>query len=419
MNQEKIDLGIQNENYIDTVKLLLEEYNSENDVDILETIHNILRNSEIANRFTNENLLQLNEILIKNNFDKIERDFIENKTAIAEFPVVGENNNYNSIRSIVVTDGIDNNDICPIIENQQGLFQIIEYTQNVIQENLCDDKENTRDVTILNWGLTFSIKEHLLKGTKHEPEDTNYMIKGNSLHFAAVVACVSKTLNLPVDQNFIFTGAFNPEGEVKRILDLNEKVKLILAERPNTQKIFIPPKSKFNYTEQKLISSLDRFVQIENISSLIEKVYNKKIEEITRMNLEGRRRLGRARIRAEFIGKKELMFTKPWKTTVKKTVSCIVLHFERITNGDYKILPLKQIYHDFNSKGNGNDINFIILNLGVANHYTGHLIDKFYRQFPGIIGIREGRNTKNVIIFAEPKGGFNLLGFECNCDFLT
>jgi hypothetical protein len=415
-NHDKIEIAIQNENYFLAIELLLAEFSITKDPANLETIHNILSNHQISNRFTNEHIESLNKILSSKKFDLIKKGIKENKIGIAEFPVVGKNNNSNEIRAIVVTEGADNIGIDPKIDNKKELVTTIRFVQDEIQKNLCDVDGTTQDITILNWGNTFSIREHLLKGTNLEPNNNNFKVDGTSLHFAAVVSLVSKIFSFPINPNYIFTGALSQDGHAQRIEYLELKANLIVKERPNTQKIFIPPKIKFTEPEQNIISLNNNFVEVENVYQLIEKVFDKNFTEIAKISIDVRKKLGRARIWAEHIGERSLEFKKDWGTTVHQNFNCIVLHFVRQTNDDYKIFPLNDIYHKFEN-GNNNGNNLIILNLGVANHYTGHMIDKFYRQFPGIIGIRKGKDSKDVIIFAEPKGGYNLLGFECICNF--
>ena len=292
------------------------EYNFTKDADHLETIHNILSSRLIANRLDNDSLKQVNEKLVAKKFSEIIKSHIEDKIGITEFPVVGEDNNYNSIRAFEILDGNENNIIDPKIESNRELFQIPKITQNEIQKKLCDIDGKTRDITILNWGLSFTIREHILKGTKHEPVNYNFKIKGRSLHFAAVIACVSKIFNLSVNSDFIYTGTFNIKGESQRIECLHDKVRLITKERPNTKKIFIPSISKFTQAEQKIILLNNKFVEAENISQLIEKVFDKNLEEIAGINLNARKKIGRARIWAEYIGEKELQFKKDFSTIV-------------------------------------------------------------------------------------------------------
>jgi hypothetical protein len=417
LSKVDIKMEIQNENYITAVESLLTKYNSTNDADHLEIIHNILSTRQIASRFSDERFIQLNEKFAGKGFTQIIRGHLNEETGIAEFPVVGEDNNYSSIRAIVVKDGNNNCDIDDKINNKNELFQTIRLVQDEIQTNLCDPDGTTRDITILNWGLSFNIREHLLKGTRYEPMDQNFRIKGTSLHFAAVVACFSKIFNLPINSDYIFTGSFNNQGEAQRIESLKKKAKLISSERPNTKKIFISPKSKFNIDEQNVISSSDKFVEIENVKQLIEKVFDKKLEEITKLNLHVRRKLGRARIWAEYLGEKDLDFYRDLTgpdnmdsfilNTVNERKQVLVMHFER--EGNYQIFPLAKIYLEFNSISP----NFIILEGGVANQYTVNMMScNQFRQYEGIIGLRLGSGQK-VIVIAAPRGSA-LVGYKCN-----
>jgi len=408
--REKIKMEIQNENYITAVEVLLERYNSTKNTDHLETIHNILSKPQISFHFADDIFNRLNETLISKNFDEIQKGHMEDKTGIAEFPVVGEDNNYSSIRAVVVKDGTNNVDIDDKITNKKELFHTIRFVQDEIQRYLCDVDGITKDITILNWGLTISIREHLLKGTKYEPANNNFKIKGTSLHFAAVVACVSKLFNLPINPCYIFTGAFDGKGEVQGITGLDEKFKLISKERPNTLKIFIPPKSKFNSQEQSLISSSTKFIEVENVSQLIEKVFNRKIQDIAKLDLDNRKKLARARIWAEYVGEKEITFSTDYdlKTEVRK---CIVLHFIRPADDPtaFKIFPIDKVYQEFN----GLNSDFIIFEGAVVNHYTGQLMtSNDYRQSDSIFGVRLGKSSE-VIVFAAPRGSI-LLGYKCN-----
>ena len=403
-------MEIQNENYITVVESLLEKYNSTNDPDHLETIHNMLSNHQIAFRFTDDSLKQLNATLTAKRFSEINKGYKENKTGVAEFPVVGEDNNYSSIRAIVVKDGTDNIDIDSKIDNKKELYHTIRFIQEEIQKNLCDVDGIIKDVTILNWGLIFSIREHLLKGTKHEPVNHKFLIQGTSLHFAAVAAFVSKIFNLPVNLDYIFTGAFNDRGEAQRIESLEQKAKLISRERPNTQKIFIPSKSKFNEEDQKLISTSGKFVEVENVDQLIEKVFNKKLGEMAKLDLDTRKKLGKARIWAEYMGEKEIVFSKDYGTITENRKS-IVLHFMRPDDDPtaFKIFPIDKVYQEINYISP----DFIIFEGAVANHFTGQLMtSNQYRQYNAIFGVRLGRSSE-VIVFAAPRGS-NLLGYKCN-----
>lgn len=405
---DEIDNQILNENYISAVELLLTKYNSSSDPDYLETIHNILSHPQINSNFPDEFVNTLNKILDAKGFESIIKNVIENKIGSAEFPVVGEDNSSNAIRTIEVNDGKDNIGIDSKIVNKKEFFNIIRFVQIKTQENLCDIEGSTRDVTILNWGLDFKIREHQLKGRKYNLEDLNFAIKGTSLHFAAVVACVSKIFNLPVNSDYIFTGAFNEKGEALGVTSLDKKVKLISKERPNTKKIFIPPKSKFNEEEQKIISS-DKFVEVENIQRLIEKVFNKKLIDIAKVKLNVRKNLGRARIWAEHVGKKKLTFNRDFSEAKSETKNVVVLHFIRPDDDPtaFKIFPVEKVYHEFN------DFNFIIFEGAVANHYTGQLMtSNDYRQSNCIFGVRLGR-SKEVLVFAAPRGS-NLLGYKCD-----
>lgn len=409
-NQEKINNEIQCENYISAVKLLLEEFKSSNDPDNLEKISTILSPPQIINSFNNEFLDELNKLLIRYNFNQIERgtsDYI----GFAEFPAVGDDNNFNSIRAIVVSDGNKNIDIDAKIKNKRALFHTIRYLQDEIQKNLCDLDSKTRDVTILNWGLTFSIREHLLKNTNLGPNNPAINISGSSLHFAAVVACVSKIFNLPVNQHYVFTGSFNEKGEAQSISDFNKKVELISKERPNIQKIFIPKKSSFSEADQKSISLFDKFVEIENVLQLIEKVFNKSLNEISTLNLDARKRLGKGKIWAEYFHEKELIFKKEYLDDIKEKKNCLVFHFR---GEDHEILPLKKIYGFFPNS----TPNFIILEGKLPNQYTGNIVGGGqYKQFSGILGSRKG-TSNNVIVFTAPQGDAkSLVGYECNFDF--
>jgi hypothetical protein len=405
-----IENEIKNENYIIAIEhLLAEYYNNGKDTDILEIVNNILSNSQIANFFTDNNFKQTNEILTSAGYIQIDRRPKENKIGIAEFPIVGENNNYSSIRAIEITEGKNNTDIESKIDNKEELFNALKFIEDEIQKNILDNDGKTRDLTILNWGKIIGIRQHLLSNTKHVPKNNNFKINGTSLHFAAVVALVSKILNLPINSNYIFTGAVNPNGVSGKIGDIDKKIQLILKERPLTQKIIIPSKSLFTDAEQKIIVSSDKFIEVKDVFQLIEKTFDKNLKDLTKLDLNARKNLGRARIWAEFFGNKEINFINN-NSNITENKNVIVLHFIRPEDDPtaFKIFPIERVYHEiYNSVPN-----FIIFEGSVANHYTGQLISSNqYRQFDAIFGVRLGRSPE-VIVFAAPRGS-NLMGYNC------
>ena len=406
----KIDYEIQNENYLAAVEYLLSEYRSTRDVNLLESIHIILSKKIIAYRFNDELLEESNRLFEINGFGPINKSFSIDNIGVAEFPVVGED----SIRAIIVTSGKENNKLDERINNKKELLKAINYVQNVIQKNLRDDiNEKIQDITVLNWGLTFDIRKHLLTDTKLEPAVDSFRIEGKSLHFAAVSACISKLFNLGINPNFIFTGAFNELGESIGIDSLIIKTELIKKERPKIETIFIPPVNKFNEEEKTYIASNTRiFSEVRNIEDLINKVFARDLKGLSKMNFNKRKSLGYARVLAEYVGTRKLDFYKDYETITTDRI-CLLLNFIRPDNDAkaYKIFPVDKLFHDFDE-----DVlpNFIVINGGMANTYMGNIVsNNQYRSYSGIIGIRDGIGSPDVIVFAA-RDGSGLAGYKCN-----
>ncbi len=406
----KIDYEIQNENYLAAVEHLLYEYRSNSDVNLLESIHIILSKKIIAYRLNDELLDELNIFFEMNGFTPINKSLYIDNIGVAEFPVVGED----SVRAIIVTSDNENNKLDERINNKKELLKAIDYVQKKVQINLRDDKnEKIQDITILNWGLKFDIRKHLLTGTKLQPEHENYRVEGNSLHFAAVSACISKLFNLEINPHFIFTGAFDQYGDSIGVESLIKKTELIKRERPNIATIFIPPFNKFNNEEKTYIESNSQiFSQVLNIEELIKKVFDQNLEELSKMNLSKRKTLGYARVWAEYIGKKNLVFCKDYETITTDRI-CLLLNFIRPDNDAkaYKIFPVDKLFHNFEDPAFPN---FIIINGGMANTYMGNIVSSNqYRSYNGIIGIRDGVGSPDVMVFAA-RDGSGLAGYKCN-----
>lgn len=407
---KEIKWGIQNENYITVLGDLLNQYKESKDVDHLELINIILSKPSIANRLPLQQINEVKSILAEKGFRELRDPILINEIGVAEFPVVVEDNQLNSIRAIKVSTCENNNEIDNKIVNKKELYGILEFIQNEIQKRIHDEEfPYIKDVTILNWGLSFSIRDHALEGTKLEPADINYTITGNSYHFASVVACISKIFSLPVTNNYIFTGQFDHEGSAVRVNNIVEKSELIFRERPKIEKIFIPSKSNFSIDEQRIFDNDKRFIQVNDIWELIQKVFDKDINDLCALNSTKRHNLGYARIMAEHIGEKELEFKKEFDFQKEKR-NCVILHFQRPQN-DYKafqIFPLEKIYFEY-----GQNPDFIVLEGAVPNHYTGNIMSiDYFKQYSGIIGVRLG-SGKEVIVFAAPRGS-DLVGYKCN-----
>ncbi|MCK9280552.1 MAG: hypothetical protein M0P71_08025 [Melioribacteraceae bacterium] len=419
----KLDTFIRFENYSDALELLSERHHNSSNLEkkkVEEAASSLLNNEFISYKLskqkfdTYKNLFAPTEDITKNMR-------LTGRIGEAEFPSISKD--YSSIQAVVIAQSaknieidkhLDYDDNEEISESEIKLFNLIGNIQNKIQASL-------KNTTILNWGITLKLRNRLYSGKllNEKSEESKIEIKGGSFHFAAGAALVSYIFKKPINPDFIFTGTFNTKtGEAERINDIEEKIKLIKRERPNTVKFFIPSLKCFPQHESDIISQTPFIDPVENIDDLIKKVFGSSIEELVLELGEKEKSLGYARIFANHIGDREIDFFKDFSimnsenkiSLIHKKKRITILHFDRNDINDreaYQLFPLDS------TKFLSNTPDFIIFNGIIPNHYFAYIATMSeLRNFTGICGIRLGSDGP-VFICLDQKGSSGLLGYKC------
>jgi hypothetical protein len=271
-----------------------------------------------------------------------------------------------------------------------------------LQRNIkATESPEENDVTVLNWGQRFSlISNPFVLSNSIFHSGTTPQLEGNSFHFAAVVAAVSKIINKPVDPNFVFTGTIDFDEKASKVSFLIPKCELIRRERPSLKKIIIPPKEKFTPEEREFINqNKEIFLEVKDITALVEAVFGDRLSNLFAFDQESRYELGSRRIVAKEMGIKEISFYDLIDDTrVNITQEKLnVVKFITSSGGQFNVFPLKKIYF----KENKSTRNLILLEGVQANIFVGNFMSH-NPQDNNLYSMGIG-TTKAARVFACPK----------------
>jgi hypothetical protein len=360
----------------------------------IDLVDNIIKNNYLQGRL-NTNLL-----------DKIKEyhDFnyspVNENIGFAEFPVVSDDNTF--ISSIMIEEETNNlKKIDHRIINKQNLDEVLSYLYSIINKNLQNINTNNKDIFILNFQKKIKIKNHHFDNINF----ANLEITGSSFLFAAVVAFISHFFNLPVNSNYIYTGAFDKKGNSIAVNSIDKKFEIIKQERPNTQKIFIPPINLIK--DEKTISIIQSnnplFVEIQNINDLIEKVFGKNITEICKVDTEAISS-NYQNVKCKFLNNKKVTISK--KNYPNETIENQNIELWTFNGNSFDVFPV-----DINFEQNNKEKpNYIIFNGKVANIYTGNILAHSYKQSNVYFCTKEGKDG-DIRIFARPQGDTKYIGY--------
>lgn len=267
------------------------------------------------------------------------------------------------------------------------------------------EPEKKNDVTVLNWGLTYTAYSNPVEEERLMTEN-NFDIEGDSFHFAALVATVSSITDIPVDPGLIFTGTFETVERTAKISNLKEKTAFLLNEHPGLKKIVIPHRDSFSGSDKQFIRENESlFWEIESMADLLEKVFNKKIDQLFRFSKTKRHKLGTCRIIAKNVGVKEVTIYDKMDNEIvnvekKKfnVIHCTVSKTD--TNVKYNVFPIPIIAFD---PGNSRNLTLIVIDYPSANPYLGnYMSNNSQTNNAYAIGIGQGRVEAQI--FAHRRG---------------
>jgi hypothetical protein len=383
------------EKYNNLIKTYLN--NNLSDSDEVFLIDRILQNKYLQGRLDKNLLKNISNI---HNFSFNPQNEI---IGFAEFPVVDNSNSF--ICGIKIEEETNaNNKIDNRIKNKQNLDEVATYLYKLINKNLINNKTNNKDLFILNFKKKFIINEHLFEPNIYD----NLQITGSSFLFAAAAAFISNVFDLPINANYIFTGAFNKNGEAIEVSSIDKKFEIIKTERPNTQKIFIPPISLIKNTNTLNIirSNNSLFEEVKDIETLIIKVFDKTIEEICKVDTEIFESTYQY-VRCSFFPEQSVTLTKNNYNDVKLNNQNIELW--NFVGNEFDIFPVDFGFKDVTK----NMPDFIIFNGKVANIYTGNILAHSYKQCKVYFCTKEGKDG-GFRIFARPQGSDEYIGYYIN-----
>jgi hypothetical protein len=369
---------------------LNKDYPSTEEIDLIDKI---IQNNYLQGRL-DKNLLKKIESSLDLRFNP-QNEII----GIAEFPVVNETDS--CICSIKIENESEKkNKLDERISNKKELDEIANFIYAEINKNLINVNTKNKDLFILNFNKKFLLGKHLFDNT-----DFNKLhVDGTSFLFAAVVAFVSNVFKLPINANYIFTGAFDYKGNAVAVNSIDKKYKIIKKERPNTQKIFIPPISLINDNKILDIINSERaiFEEVKDIGTLIEKVFNKTLKEICEIDTDSFIK-DYYYVLCKFLEAKDFVLKKEYYDDI--LIQNKNIEFWTFIGENFDVFPA-----DLSFKHTTNNKDFIILYGKVANIYTGYILAHPYKQSESYFCIKEGKDG-GIKIFARPKGDKQYIGY--------
>ena len=378
---------------------LNKDYPSTEEIDLIDKL---VQNNYIQGRL-NKNLLEKIESSLDLRFNP-QNEII----GIAEFPVINKTDSY--ICSIKIeNESTTKNKIDERIAKKKELDETANYLYALINKNLINVNTKNKDLFILNFRKRFALGKHLLENT----DFNKLQVDGSSFLFAAVVAFVSNVFNLPINANYIFTGSFDNKGKAVIVNNIDKKYEIIKKERPNIEKIFIPPITliKDNNILDIINNHKDVFEEVKDIETLIEKVFNRTLTEICEIDTDS------------FINEYDYVlcnFLEAKDIELKKEYyDDILIHNKNIAlwvfNGNnFDVFPADLGFE----QADKNKPDFIIFYGKIANIYTGYILAHPYKQSESYFCIKEGKDGGFKII-ARPKGDNQYVGYYLNCTELN
>ena len=287
-----------------------------------------------------------------------------------------------------------------------NLLSLLLLLWQYLHKNISAEEVEGNDVTVLNWGHTYSCYSNPITAGRLATDSTD-LISGDSLQYAAIVATVSLITEIPVDPGFVFTGAFKTVKNSRMIGELIKKVDFIKKEMPSVRKIVIPPRSEFPAIEREYITKNEEiFLEVDGVTALIEKVFGKPVGELLRFNSEKRHGLGACRVIARNAGDRKIqLYNKLLQSRFNhEEVSFNVVHckrFEDFSKTEYIVFPIENInfIHDDRPAME----TMVVLDMVSTVVHIGNMISN-NSQVTTIFAAGLGYDPKEAQIFAHPKG---------------
>lgn len=262
-------------------------------------------------------------ILEKNN---LFTGYRSSSVGVANFPVVNRLGQ-NHIRQFSFKDELSNKSFPVINLENEKIRLVLKIFYDQLNLNL--KINGKQDHTVLNSGLNIILTTSpfdIVKDSFSTFVDFNETsVSGDSFGFALVVAMYSFYSSLPIDKNFIFSGAFQSNNDSKAVGDLITKYEVCKQEYDEDFTFFIPDKSFLTDNEKIFFEDKTNLEFITNFNDLIVKVFRLNDEKYFSFNGDFLRKIN-SFIKGIDKGNKLLSIDLGYKT-IEKSFNLILYNF--------------------------------------------------------------------------------------------